>query len=51
MNKYSIFNGAKCFSEGGLQNHVVYQLSIKYFKLLTNNYTVKKLESKGFSNI
>ena len=49
INKYSIFNGAK-YSEDGLQNYLVYQSSIKCFKLLTNNYTVKEWESKGLSN-
>ena len=47
INKFRIFNGAKCFSKNGLQNNFVYQVSIRYFKLVTNNYTVKKWESIG----
>ena len=50
IDKYSIFNGAKCFSKNGLQNILVYQPSIKYFKLLINNYTVKEWVSEGLSN-
>ena len=48
--KYSIFYGAKYFFKDGLKNNLVYKPSIKYFKLLTNNYTVKEWESTGLSN-
>ena len=32
INKYSILNGAKCFSSNGLQNYLVFQLFISHFK-------------------
>ena len=46
INKYSTFNGARYFFKNGLQNYFVSQVSINYFKLLTNSYTVKEWKLK-----
>ena len=46
INKYSTFNGARYFFKNELQNYFVSQVSINYFKLLTNSYTVKEWKLK-----
>ena len=49
INGFSILNSAKYFSkEDGLQNYLVFQPVIKYFKPLTNDI-VRAWKSKGFS--
>ena len=48
-NKYSIFNGAKYFSSGVLQNYLVFISFNKYIKFLNKTQKISLRKSKGMS--
>ena len=44
INKYSILNGAKCFSSDGLQNYLVF-ISTRRIEWIINNGRYSRIES------
>ena len=54
LNKLKIFDssyfiGKSHFEEDGTQNYLVFQLLIRYFKLIVNNGYILSWKSKGLS--
>ena len=49
INKFSIFNGAKCFSSGIFQNYLVLIAAKKYFKYFRGNTQIDSWKYNGMS--
>ena len=49
INKFSIPNGAKCFSSGIFQNYLVFKPAKKYIKYFIGTAWIKLWKSNGMS--
>ena len=47
INKFSILNGAKCFSSGIFQNHLVFIPAKKYIKYFSGTIRIDSWKSNG----